>query len=85
MPGGSKNSRLYFERQFLTVDEVRRQFGLSRSKIYELMDDGTIPFEKFGGSRRIPTLFVGMVVAEAEKRAIKAANKLLKLLEDQSA
>jgi excisionase family DNA binding protein len=28
--------------------------SLSRSKVYELMGDGTLPYRKIGKSRRIP-------------------------------
>lgn len=86
MPGASKNGRLYFERQFLTPPEVARQLGISRSQVYALMQEGIIPYEMFGrGCKRIPTLFVGMIVAEAEKKAMKKAIEVLKLAADELA
>jgi excisionase family DNA binding protein len=35
------------------VPEAARFLGLSRSKIYAMMDAGELPFVKFGKSRRI--------------------------------
>jgi excisionase family DNA binding protein len=36
------------------VRDVAAFLALSRSKVYELMGDGTLPFKKIGKSRRIP-------------------------------
>ena len=36
------------------VEAARRFLGISRSRIYELMDAGELPFVKIGRSRRIP-------------------------------
>jgi len=36
------------------VPEVARFLGLSRSKVYQLMDDGCLPYVKVGKCRRIP-------------------------------
>ena len=36
------------------VRDVAAFLALSRSKVYELMGDGTLPFRKIGKSRRIP-------------------------------
>jgi excisionase family DNA binding protein len=38
----------------LRVRDVAAFLALSRSKVYELMGDGTLPFKKIGKSRRIP-------------------------------
>ena len=38
----------------LRVRDVAAFLALSRSKVYELMGDGTLPFRKIGKSRRIP-------------------------------
>ncbi len=38
----------------LTVGEVQQQTKLSRSRIYELMADGSIRSVKIGRSRRVP-------------------------------
>jgi excisionase family DNA binding protein len=39
---------------FVSVPEAAKFLGLSRSKIYLLMDSCELPFSKFGKSRRIP-------------------------------
>jgi excisionase family DNA binding protein len=36
------------------VEAAGRFLGISRSRLYELMDAGELPFVKFGRSRRIP-------------------------------
>jgi excisionase family DNA binding protein len=36
------------------VSEATRFLAVSRSKVYELMDAGQLPFVKLGRSRRIP-------------------------------
>ena len=36
------------------VEAAGRFLGISRSRIYELMDAGELPFVKIGRSRRIP-------------------------------
>lgn len=36
-----------------TVAAVARHLAVSRSKIYQMMDAGQLPFVKFGRSRRI--------------------------------
>jgi excisionase family DNA binding protein len=38
----------------LTVSQAKQLCGLGRSKLYELMDRGDLPFAKIGRSRRIP-------------------------------
>jgi excisionase family DNA binding protein len=39
---------------FVGVAEAARFLGLSRSKLYDLMDSGEIVYAKFGRSRRVP-------------------------------
>ena len=39
---------------FVGVPYAVRFLGLSRSKIYGLMDDGALTYARFGRSRRIP-------------------------------
>jgi excisionase family DNA binding protein len=39
---------------FLTVPDAARFLGISRSKVYLLMDDGELIYAKFGSSRRVP-------------------------------
>lgn len=36
-----------------TVPQVSEVLAISRSKIYQMMDAGELPFVKLGGSRRI--------------------------------
>lgn len=42
------------EEGYATVPEVADFLGLSRAKIYGLMDAGEIIFAKFGTARRVP-------------------------------
>ena len=37
----------------LDVREAARLLGLSRSKLYQIMDKGELPYVKFGKARRI--------------------------------
>jgi excisionase family DNA binding protein len=39
---------------FVPVAGAEEFLGLSRAKIYQLMESGELPFAKFGKSRRIP-------------------------------
>jgi excisionase family DNA binding protein len=39
---------------FADVPEAAEFLGLSRSTIYKLMEDGSLPYAKFGKARRIP-------------------------------
>jgi excisionase family DNA binding protein len=39
---------------FVGVPEAARFLGLSRAKLYQLMDVGDLAYAKFGKSRRIP-------------------------------
>jgi excisionase family DNA binding protein len=41
---------------FVDVVEAGEFLGLSRAKLYQLMDAGELRFAKFGKSRRIPRL-----------------------------
>lgn len=38
----------------VTIRQAEEFLGLKRSKIYQLMDRGEIPYVKFGSARRIP-------------------------------
>jgi len=38
----------------MAVKEAAGFLGLSRSKLYELMDNGQLPYVKIGRSRRVP-------------------------------
>ncbi|MEX0677435.1 MAG: helix-turn-helix domain-containing protein [Pirellulales bacterium] len=39
--------------QLVRVTEVARHLSLSRSKIYQMMDRGELPYVKLGKSRRV--------------------------------
>lgn len=39
---------------FATVPEAAEYLGLSRAKLYQIMDAGEIRFAKFGSARRLP-------------------------------
>ena len=39
---------------FVAVAEAAQFLGLSRAKVYQIMESGQLPFAKFGKSRRIP-------------------------------
>lgn len=41
------------ERALRTVNEVADFLSVSRSKVYSMMDDGDLPYVKFGKSRRV--------------------------------
>lgn len=47
------------------VPEATRFLGLGRSKLYELMDAGELPYCKFGKARRIPWRAVRNLAAES--------------------
>ena len=38
----------------LRISDASKFLGLSRSKLYQLMDRGELPFTKIGRSRRVP-------------------------------
>lgn len=58
---GSKLAQMAMSEQ-LTIREAARRLGLSRSKLYNLMDSGALPYSKFGKSRRIPAAAVQMLI-----------------------
>jgi excisionase family DNA binding protein len=39
---------------FVTVPKAAEFLGVSRAKVYQVMDAGELPYAKFGRSRRIP-------------------------------
>jgi excisionase family DNA binding protein len=47
------NPMLSAESQLVRVTEVARHLSLSRSKIYQMMDRGELPYVKLGKSRRV--------------------------------
>ncbi len=46
------------------VPEAARLLGLSRSKVYALIEAGELPFAKFGISRRIPRRALAVYVRQ---------------------
>ena len=42
------------EAGFMDINSVSGFFAVSRQKVYELMNEGTLPFTFIGQSRRIP-------------------------------
>jgi excisionase family DNA binding protein len=48
---------------FLTVSEAARLLGLSRAKLYSIMDQGKLRYAKFDKARRIPRKAVSEYVA----------------------
>lgn len=53
MSRGKTKIEDHAERRLRTVGEVAEYLAISRSKTYQLMDAGTLPFVKLGKSRRI--------------------------------
>jgi excisionase family DNA binding protein len=41
--------------RLLKVDELRIALGMSRAKVYRMMQDGTLPTVRIGGSVRVPS------------------------------
>ncbi len=39
---------------FMTIRDAEQFSGLRKSKLYALMADGSLPYAKIGGARRIP-------------------------------
>ena len=49
----------------LRISDASKFLGLSRSKLYQLMDRGELPFVKIGRARRIPRRAVIRLASEA--------------------
>lgn len=75
MPGPADHLIIRIERRFCTPREAAIVLGVSRSKIYEMMSNGELPFEEFAGARRIALVYLGMIVANAEQAATEAAER----------
>jgi excisionase family DNA binding protein len=56
----------------LTVSEAAEFLKLSRSKLYQLMDDGELAYSKIGCSRRIPRRAVVELAARNLQGGTKA-------------
>jgi excisionase family DNA binding protein len=52
LPGGEQADVL--QDGFVPVGAAAKFLGISRAKVYQLMDSGDILYAKFGKSRRIP-------------------------------
>ena len=57
-----KNNEILMD-GLMRVHEVAGYLGLSRSKVYEIMSKGELPWAKFGRARRIPRRAVVELVA----------------------
>lgn len=65
----SATSNPVSDRQGLrTVPEVAQFLAVSRSKVYQMMDAGTLPHVKLGHSRRIRWTDVEQLVSESTVR-----------------
>jgi excisionase family DNA binding protein len=62
----------HMEKLALRISEFAEAIGVSRSKGYELVADGTVPSVKFGSTRRVP---VDAVRALIEKQIAEQARK----------
>jgi excisionase family DNA binding protein len=52
------------DQQLLRVDEAASMLALGRSKVYELMADGSLEWVRIGRARRIPTEAVTEYVSQ---------------------
>lgn len=52
------------------VAEASKAVGLSRSRIYELIADGTLEARKIGGATVIPAASLRALVADAPLKAV---------------
>ncbi|MCW5829293.1 MAG: helix-turn-helix domain-containing protein [Deltaproteobacteria bacterium] len=50
----NNNSLKLVDAGLVRIDECCRFLGISRAKLYEVMDQGELPYVKIGRSRRIP-------------------------------
>lgn len=60
--------------RLLTVIEVADHLCLSRSKIYELLADGTLPSVRIGRNRRITTKALAEFVTKHSEIGINASD-----------
>ena len=56
----------------LTVREAAEFLSISRSKLYEMMDNGELPFVKLGRSRRVPR----RAVVELAARELRGGSRV---------
>lgn len=54
-------------RRYYTPAEIQAIFRLSRTTVYELLEVGAIPAQQFGKGKRIPALWVRMMLARGEE------------------
>jgi len=54
------------ERLFLSVDEVAKMLGASKSYVYQQVRDGAIPSKRLGKRVFVPVSFIRDFVAEVE-------------------
>jgi excisionase family DNA binding protein len=53
-PQATSTGQQLVSQGLVTVQEAAEFLGLSRSKIYQLMDQGRLPYAKIDSARRIP-------------------------------
>ena len=66
--------------EFLTVTEVAKLLHVGRSKVYEMMDKGQLPFLKLGAALRIAR---SAVVALVERCTVTGGKRQMRLLESE--
>jgi excisionase family DNA binding protein len=61
------NDASYMERRAFHVKDAAKTYGLSRSKLYDLMKAGTLHTVKIGGRRLIPRDALEALIAEGNQ------------------
>ena len=62
-------------KDWLTAGDIAARLGVSRSRIYQLVDDHTIPCVRFGRSIRVPRLAWDAWLAEQSELALDGARR----------
>ena len=60
-------------KDWLTAEDIAARLGVSRSRVYQLVDDRTIPCVRFGRSIRVPRLAWDAWLAEQSELALDGA------------
>jgi excisionase family DNA binding protein len=68
-PPAEARSDAIDDRVFLTVEEVGRQLGVRRSRVYELAASGLLPVVRLGRRLRFPRRGLEKLAEEAMSRA----------------
>lgn len=48
----------------LTIDAIKREFGIGRTAVYELMNAGKLPYSAATGRRLVPRKAIKQLLAE---------------------